>query len=412
MKKFVLFALTLALTPLLTSCVGEEPNNIAFVTAVGIDKDESGYIYTIQFANPTKISGGASEEGGEGGEIVENIAVRAPTLYSAVTGANSIVSKDMSLSHAKVIVVSEETATEGMDRINDEISRNNDIRPEIYLAVAKDAGEYIEAVKPAVELNPVKYYQLIYENKSGAAVPRVTAFDFFTACRSGDIDGVLPLAGTAETGDENESSENEKNTEARRNESGFENGTESYMAGQAGKKLKNKSQTMGTAVFKGDKYIDRLGSTETELYNILMNKFRKNNVAFYSDKDPEIPITIKLEQKKAPRYRIDAENKRAAVDLTLDGELVSASSAHRVQDSAAATEELASKEISRAAKALTRELYERLDVDSLGIKKRMKKRFVTNKEYERFCADFIPSEWSFEINTDLKLRRTGLTYYY
>ena len=42
---------------LLSSCVGQEPNDIAYVTALGIDKKDDEYVYTIQFANPTKISG-------------------------------------------------------------------------------------------------------------------------------------------------------------------------------------------------------------------------------------------------------------------------------------------------------------------------------------------------------------------
>ena len=112
----------LALAPLifiLTSCVGEEPNDIAYITALGIDEAESGYIYTIQFAKPNKISGGSSDEGGSGGEIVENISVEAPTIYSAINSANSIVSKTFSMAHAKLIVVSEKAAANGLNGIND-----------------------------------------------------------------------------------------------------------------------------------------------------------------------------------------------------------------------------------------------------------------------------------------------------
>ena len=67
-----------ALVMLLTAC--EEPDNMAYITALGINKSDEGYYYTIQFAQPTQISGGASEKGGSGGNIVKNMTVEAPTL--------------------------------------------------------------------------------------------------------------------------------------------------------------------------------------------------------------------------------------------------------------------------------------------------------------------------------------------
>ena len=176
MNKMMLKIITIvAVSLMLSSCVGEEPNDIGYITALGIDKAEDGYNYTIQFANPTKISGGASESGGTGGDIVENLVVEAPTVYAAISHADSIVSKDLSLSHAKIIVISEEIAKEGLSEITDVVARNNDIRPDIYIAIAEDAGEYLEGVKPVVELNPVKYYQLTYENKKGGPVPQNNA---------------------------------------------------------------------------------------------------------------------------------------------------------------------------------------------------------------------------------------------
>ena len=225
---------------LLTSCVGEEPNDIAYITALGIDKAESGYIYTIQFAKPNKISGGSSEDGGSGGEIVENISVESPTLYSAINSANSIVSKQFTMSHAKIIVVSEEIAGDGLSGLNDTLSRNDEIRPGVYIAIAENAGEYLEEVKPTIELNPSKYYQLTYENNSESSIPQNTAQEFYFSCVSGKEDCVLPLAGVAEAeeeskttnesggesgSEEDKSIENKSQDEAKKNDSGFESGT-------------------------------------------------------------------------------------------------------------------------------------------------------------------------------------------
>ena len=406
---------------MLASCIGAEPDNEAYITAMGIDKTDNGFLYTIQFAQPTKISGGANEEGGSGGNIVENITVEAPTIYSAINVADTIISKDLSLSHAKVFVISEEVAANGLNGINDVIMRNNDVRPDMYLSVTEDAGKYLEEVKPSIELNPVKYYQLTYENKNGSAIPQNTALDFYSACISGTKDCILPLAGVAETEEdgseksameERKSIENISQEDAVVNEGGFERGTRNYYAGQTGKRIKNKSEVLGSAVFKGDKYIGKLGTTETELHNILMNHFGVMNINFYTNADPDKPITLRVEEKSHPRYKIDMDRKTVDIYVGLQGELLSVPEEHKQYQTIAETDESASQMVDTAAEEFIDKVYNEMNADVLGIKGRLKSKFLTIDEYNRYCESFNPSDWEFDVHADVKINRTGMTYYY
>ena len=405
-----------ALVMLLTSC--EEPDNMAYITALGINKSDEGYYYTIQFAQPTQISGGASEKGGSGGNIVKNMTVEAPTLYSAINVADTIISKDLSLSHAKVFVVSEDVAREGLSPLNDVIIRNNDIRSDIYISVAPDAERFLEEVKPSLELNPVKYYQLTYENKNGSAIPQNTALDFYSACVSGSKDCILPLAGVAETEETNgeekgtKSMENYSQQEAEVNKVGFEKETRNYYAGQTGKKLYNKSEVLGSAVFKGDKYIGQLGSTETELHNILMDHFTVMNINFCADTEPEAPITMRIEEKTPPRYEIDRESRHADIYIGLQGELLSAPSSHQRTHDEGETDREMSEMVSTAAEGLIHKAYNEMNADILGIRGRLKRQFMEMGFYETYCRDFEPREWSFTVHTELTTKRTGMTYFY
>lgn len=409
---------------LLTSCVGEEPNDIAYVTALGIDKADAGYMYTIQFANPKRISGGASEEGGSGENIVENISVQAPTLYSCISNANSIVSKDFSMSHAKIIVVSEEVAAEGLSYLNDTLARNNEVRPEVFIAVAENAQQYLEEVKPVIEVNPAKYYQLTYENKNGSRVPQNTALEFYFSCVSKKEDCAIPYAGVAESEEssaetssdnksgksENESIVNKSHSEAELNSSGFENMTLNHYAGQAGVRITNKSEAMGLAIFKGDKYIGKMGSIEAELYNILIGKFSEENITFYSEETPEIPVTIKLEQKKNPEYDIDEKKRTVKIKIRLGGELQSVSEISKANMSIEEFEKKASEMVSEASESFIERLYYDMGVDPLGVRGRLKKNFLTFQEYEDYCKTFDTSKWSFDVETELIIKRTGMTY--
>ena len=64
--RIIITIIVVVLTTLLTGCTGKEPNEIAYVVALGIDStDDDNYKITIQYANTTQISGGASESGGK-----------------------------------------------------------------------------------------------------------------------------------------------------------------------------------------------------------------------------------------------------------------------------------------------------------------------------------------------------------
>ena len=114
--RIIITIIVVVLTTLLTGCTGKEPNEIAYVVALGIDStDDDNYKITIQYANTTQISGGASESGGKAGsEIVDNVTIEAPNIYAGVGLANNIVSKSFSMSHAKLIVFSKEMAEKGV----------------------------------------------------------------------------------------------------------------------------------------------------------------------------------------------------------------------------------------------------------------------------------------------------------
>lgn len=421
-RRIIWLLSVVAVTMTLTACVGEEPNEIAYVTALGIDKQETGYLYTIQFANPTKISGGASEEGGTGGNIVENISVKAPTIYSAINIANAIVSKDLSLSHAKIIVVAEEVAADGLGEIIDVIARNNDIRPDVYLAVAENSEQYLEGVKPVIELNPVKYYQLTYENNKGTSIPRNNASEFYMSCISGDKDCVLPLAGVAENesdgedsnkkeSEEQNPSKNKKNQEADKNDEKFQNSIMEYYAGEAGVAIKNKSESVGGAVFKGSKFICRLESVETEIYNLLTEKMERTRISFYTE-DNETPMSVNADIKQKPKYRIDLRNKSVEIDINIDTELLSAPEEYRKYDSMRENDEKNRKMVEDAAEKFINKMYGECGADVLGVKGKLKRYFDDNKSYERYIDTFVPSEWEFTVNVNIDMRRTGMTYYY
>ncbi len=381
---------------------GNEPNNVAFVVAVGFDKGKvSDYEITIQFAKVTQISGGGGEEGGKGGsEIIQNVTVEAPDLYSAINTANHIVSKKFSLSHAKLIVFSSELAREGVRNIVNSVIRSEEIRPDIFMAVAKETARgYLDEVKPTVEVNPAKYYQLIYSESDSGGIPKTNLQKFYFDMNTRVNNSVLPLAGTAKGG---EGEDNPQHENAPMNENSFEYRVKNYTAGEVAVNGENKSEAMGMAVFEKDKMIGTLGSVESELYNLMSGNLRRSYISF-KVQDYSLPVVVKIYERRSPRINVDIKEKKISIKFSLESDLLS----QPVEgfDSKGLEEEI-TKEISNACKNLIIKARDELNCDILGLEDEIKVKFLTIEELEKF--EFNLKDYEIEIETTFNIRRNGM----
>ncbi len=419
----------------LTSCGGKEPNEIAYIVALGVDSGENdNYKITIQYANTTQISGGASEEGGKiGNQIVENIAVEAPNIYSALGVANNIISKTFSLAHAKLVVFSQEVAQNGLKDIVETFIRSEEMRPDVYLAVAHDsANEYLKSVNPAMEVNPATYYQLIYDKNTLIGIPDGVAKNFFSGLETKDYDCLLPIAGVIEgeeeksgssegensgesSGSSDESSsgnaeetENEKQKEAPLNEGKFEYKIKDYIGGEAAIEQKNKSEAMGSAVFEDDKMVGMLGSIETEIFKMLIGDYKDSYLTIYNEKTPETPVTIKAIKEKRPKYKVDVKNKTINAELFIEGDVYSLPSDYNIEEDIENFEKNSEKYIEDACKNFMVSFMQQYDSDIFRLKEKAKRSFLTNEAYEEYKKNVDFGEYDVTVKVNFKIRRAGL----
>ncbi len=455
MNKRLLVVIPILLTFLLSGCGGREPNETAYVVALGMDKADNGnYEMTIQYANTNAISGGASEEGGKtGSEIVEQITVEAPNIYAAIGLADHLVSKTFSLSHAKIMVFSSETARSGLKDILETLARSTELRPDLTLAVTKgSANDYLSSVTPEMEVNPVQYYQLIYQKNNLIGLPQGHARDFLFGTQTEDYDSLLPVAGVIKSGDGGEEggessesdegsggekadgeeeqkegdqsgqdsggsrsgetsqkqAENEEESEAPLNENEFEYKMKDYIGGEAAIEKKNKSEAIGSAIFKKDKLVGFLGSIETEMYKIISGNYRDSYVTLYSEQTPDVPVTVKLIQKKKPDIDIDLDNKKIEINLFVESDLYSLPADYNIESDIEGFEKSSEEYMNSAMTAFVKEMYEKYDSDIFKLRQKSKSKFLTNDRYGEFKDTVKFSEFDIKVNTEFKIRRTGL----
>ena len=433
MKKVLLIIIPLIL---LTSCSYTEPNDIAYVVAVGFDKaDKNNYDITIQFARPTQISGGASEEGGKGGEIVENMVVRAPNIYSAINVANNILSKKFSLSHTKLIVFSKEVAKSGLYELIDTMIRSEELRPDVYLAVAKDnAKDYLDSVKPVIEVNPAKYYYLIFEKNDSGGVPKSNLQRYYFEDKTEAQCSVLPLVSTAKSENKTQQSnsdteqknkqngsdsqggeqsnegqippENKLTSKAKPNSSEFENDVPNFSAGEVALQNTNKAEAMGMAVFRDGKLSAELGGIETEIYNILLGTQKRAFISYATTTFPE-PVTLRVDRQRNPKYHISKKDKTIKINLYLESDIYSLPATFTGKDIDIFEKE-AEKATSQACEKFILHCRDTLNTDILNLSNVAKRNFWTIPAYEKFNFKEKFKEFTITVSTELRIRRAGM----
>lgn len=420
---------TLILIPLFSACYdANEPNDYAYVVGIGIDKSEEAgeYLISVQYAKPTEISGGSSESGGSGGETLGLVTVEAPTIYSGIGVANNLVSKRFQLSHTKLVVISEDIAREGINDIMDTIVRSTDLRPNMYVAVSKgEAREYFASVQPQMEINPVKYYQLIFENKAAEFVPKSVSQNIYFYVNSSERDVVLPLVSKSKESEDKEKKENEghksngetqeENTElpktdAVTNYSGFQYLMKEYTAGKISAGKKNKSEAMGMAVFEGDRMIGEMNGIESELYNILNGKFRYNYDSFESDKFPQKAFVMLTEQHKKPDISVSPsiDFPKIYVKTELEANVISVPGEYLVEEDIYNLENEISGDIKTALEKFLQKTSRELGTDILGFGGYAKKSFSDYGEFEKYNWREKYKKAEFDVEVSFNIRRTGL----
>lgn len=161
MKKYFVLILFI-LSIFLVSCANNtEADNKAYVVAIGLDENEQdGFDYTFQYALPLNISNAD-------GETLKCKTISSTNIYSATDIFNTDISKEINLSHLKLIVFNEKLAFKGLENFKPLLLSNTEILPSTCITVSKtSAKSYLENVSSPLELNPAKYYNFAFDEKN------------------------------------------------------------------------------------------------------------------------------------------------------------------------------------------------------------------------------------------------------
>lgn len=178
--KFVLLITFIILIgiPFVDSYSVQSIDDLAYLIALGIDVGDTNTLkVTFEFTMPNSSGEGSSSE------VAPTIinSVDASSIDSAINLMNTHMSKEINLSHCKVVVFSEELASKGISKFIYSLMNKVQIRPDANIIVSKcPSKEFIENAQPSLENLVAKYYEIApISSEYTGYTANLTLGDFF-----------------------------------------------------------------------------------------------------------------------------------------------------------------------------------------------------------------------------------------
>lgn len=404
MKKILLLITAVVLVT--SGCkYSSEPDEKAFVTAIGIDKGEKFNLrFTFVFASPSKDD---SESGG--GEGDETIVVEAPSLYSAIEDINSFKSKKIELTHAQTVVFSEELASEGLKDYIYMLVRSNDFRPNIYLCIAdKSSMDFLENVKPTQTHHLEKYFQYIFEKWSHSSYGEMYLYDVYFDLLSENKASILPYCAINDSElNEEEPSESESEEDGQ-----YLPYTDDFavniVAGDNVRKHENPAEIQGGAVLKDGVFQVLLGKEETMTAQMIADGFPDSYLTVSNPTSAESMITVYLSQGKKAKISVKAEeNPKISIFIDIEGDFISVGYDDSFVKNPKAFEEYLEEKMENEIMNLMKKSTDELDSDICGFSEKAKKCFSTVKDWKAYDWEEKYKNAEFDVNVNVTMRTYG-----
>jgi|SRR5690554_6133404 len=255
--------MTILIIPiLLTGCWSKnELNDITLTTSMAIDKEDDEFVMSISVVVPSEASITASGISSPT-TVLSSKGVNACDAFRKIT---SIISRIPNLAHVQNIIISEEIAKEGVAPILDSLIRDDHIRPNILLFIAKEmpAKDVLKINTSVDHIVSTKIHNVIINaEKNYSLVHSISLINVINNIATDDQEAYLPgieVIGDVEKGNK---AENIKDVEP-----AAEISLTPY------------------AVFKKDKLIGWLDDYTSKGTNILHNKVKSTMINLFDEED-------------------------------------------------------------------------------------------------------------------------------
>lgn len=403
-----------------------ELNELAVVSAIGIDLDEEGnYLITAQILNPKKENSSGSGSGSSSGS--SEIVVFKSTNTSIQSSLRHIIEESpqkLYIAHMELLLLSEKVATEkeALDILNFFI-RDNEGKNDFTVVITKDCTpqKVLEITTP-MESNPAKnikdtiisahrYRGIGTDNvlsddvsmfRKASQTPILTCIEIIDPKNSLNCNKKEENAqNSSDNNSENNNTDNMENQEnSQEQESALENLDDKESKLSSGKEQNIKVSTL--AFFKEETLSGFLLENECYIYNILLNKAKGGILEVGKDKDLMVIDQISSNTKLTPKI----ENGEYIIDISVNMDFNITETGENIRfdsnDQMKSYEKKAEEHLKEKIEELINKSKNEYDCDifSFGNVFYRKKNKEYNTLYEKYGKDYFKY---IKTNVDVKI---------
>lgn len=267
-------------------------DNLAYVVSIGFDIVNNNKLeLSFQIAIPSGNSGGSSGSSSTQSSSSIINSVICNSLESGINLVNSYLGKEINLSHCKAIVFSEEFASTGIREHLYTLMNNIQIRPTCNVIISKCSAKYfLNNSKPMLEELSSKYYEIVSTAERATGYTSDTTLQEFFNSLTDTFSTSYAILGSLNNGN---------NSQVNNSENAKSSSDSTYMASETPIDSQKNIETLGIAVFKGDKLVGELNGLESIAQLILTNNLSNAIISIPSPFENSNFIDLYIEKSKS-----------------------------------------------------------------------------------------------------------------
>lgn len=373
-------------------------DHLAYVVALGLDVGENNKIkLSFQLSIPGGESGGGTGSSQSDSTIVNSI--ECSTIDSGINLLNTYISKEVNLSHCKVIVFSEQFAYQGLGDSIYTLMNHVQVRPDCNIIISRcDANYFLNTSKPLLEKLSARYYEVAPSSSDYSGYTEdITLSEFFSDLNDsfsqcyGILGGVNTDSTHSENSDMNPIAE-DTNTKA-----------DNTLITS-----KPNIENMGLAVFHNDKLVGELTGFETVCHQIITNKLNVCNINVYSpfEEGKIISLRVSLADKTKNKVELTDNGPYISSKIFLDARVLSISenSNYLNADNVKELEEYVTSYMENQISSYLYKISKEYNSDIDGFGKYAAQYFLTWDDWKNYnwLENFNNSFFNVEVETSIK----------
>lgn len=392
---------------LFTGCFDyTEVDKMAYVMAIGIDKGKTSNLkITLQVAIPKSLAG----EGGDSEKAITTTTFESQTIYPGINLADTYISKNINLSHAKLLVFSKELIQqEDIKKYLHEFVRGREFRRDAFVLVSEgSAEEYIKKIKIQLEINPSKFYEEILKGyKETGLISKSEFHDLYINDETYAQQPAVALVGVNKLESLDKYDINNSSFPQKGRMYPLEG---DYKGGNVPKTGFSNSNVMGSAVFKNGKMVGELDGEDTTYYLMVTGEFRNSHITIPDPLSKGEFLVLKIQKARNPVKKIDIQdekNPKIQVDINLEADFTGIQSGINYEDphNVSIIENAANAFYKDGITKFLNHTTKDFDSDICGFGRQVKSKFLTWNEWENFKWPDKYKKSTFTVNVDLKMR--------